>query len=93
MRASGAAKPSDCDVDYAGELDAKLLQEELRGAISKLPEYLRDVVALRDLAELPYTQVGRILGITAAAARVYRFKAITLLAAWMAKDRKRQVEK
>ena len=44
---------------------------------------LRDVVALRDLAELPYRQVGAMLGISPATARVYRCKAVRLLAAWM----------
>jgi len=80
--------PTACDVDYAANLDAKLMQGQLRLAIAKLPEYLRDVIVLRELAELPYNQVGKILGITAATARVYRFKALTLLAAWMAKDTK-----
>ena len=80
--------PTTCDVDYAANLDAKLMRKQLRTFIAKLPEYLRDVIILRELAELPYNQVGNILGITAATARVYRFKAITLLAAWMAKDTK-----
>jgi RNA polymerase sigma factor (sigma-70 family) len=72
-------------IDYAHELDTKLLQERLRSAVSRLPEYLREVVILRDLAELPYAGVGKILGISAATARVYRSKAITLLAVLMAK--------
>ena len=80
--------PTTCDVDYAANLDAKLMRKQLRTFIAKLPEYLRNVIILRELAELPYNQVGNILGITAATARVYRFKAITLLAAWMAKDTK-----
>ena len=68
------------NVDYAGELDARVLQEKLRDAISKIPDYLRDVVILRDIAELPYAQIAKILEISAATARVYRYKAITLLA-------------
>jgi DNA-directed RNA polymerase specialized sigma24 family protein len=40
---------------------------------------------LRDLAELSYAQIGRILGISPATARVYRCKAIQLLAVWMGK--------
>ncbi len=67
----------------AGELDSKYLQETLRGCVAQLPEYLRDVITLRDLAELPYAQVGKILGISAATARVYRYKAIQLLSVWM----------
>jgi len=65
------------------EIDSKYLREALRGYIAQLPENLRNVVALRDLAELPYNQVGKILGISAGTARVYRCKAIQLLAVWM----------
>jgi len=71
----------------AHHFDSKCLQETLRRHIARLPEYLRDVITLHDLAELPYPQVGKILGITAATARVYRCKAIQLLAVWMSKER------
>lgn len=67
------------------ELNSKNLQDSLRYSIAQLPEHLRSVVTLHDLAELPYGQVGRILGITAATARVYRCKAIQLLAVWINK--------
>ena len=77
-------KPLQQDVGPADDFDAKLLQDKLRAAIEKLPNYLREVVVLRDLAELSYEQVSNILGISAATARVYRSKAITLLAAMMA---------
>ncbi|MBL7214189.1 MAG: RNA polymerase sigma factor [Phycisphaerae bacterium] len=66
--------------DPAGYLDTMDLQQRLRDAIAKLPDYLGDVVVLRDLAEMPYKQVAKILGITTAAARVYRHKALKLLA-------------
>lgn len=66
--------------DPAGYLDAMDLQQRLRDAIAGLPDYLLDVVVLRDLAEMPYQQVAKILGITTAAARVYRHKALKLLA-------------
>jgi RNA polymerase sigma-70 factor (ECF subfamily) len=72
----------------ADELDSKSLQETLRCCITRLPEHLRNVVTLRDLAELSYAQIGRILGISAATARVYRCKAIQLLAVWMGKEEK-----
>ena len=68
------------------ELDSKYLQEALRNYIAQLPEYLRNVLTLRDLAELSYDEIGRILGITAGTARVYRCKAIQLLAVWMGKE-------
>jgi RNA polymerase sigma-70 factor (ECF subfamily) len=68
------------------ELDSKYLQETLRDCIAQLPEHLRNVITLRDLAELSYAQIGRILGISAATARVYRCKAVQLLAVWMSKE-------
>ena len=71
----------------ANELDSKYLQETLRCYIAQLPEHLRNVITLRDLAELSYAQIGRILGISASAARVYRCKAIQLLATWMSKEK------
>lgn len=74
-------------ISPANELDSKYLQETLRCHIAQLPEHLRNVIMLRDLAELSYAQVGRILGISAATARVYRCKAIQLLAVWMGKER------
>ena len=73
----------DNNNDPAGYLDAMDLQQGLRDAIAKLPDYLGDVVVLRDLAEMPYQQVAKILGITTTAARVYRHKALKLLTLWM----------
>lgn len=70
----------------AQEVDSEYMQEALRRCIAQLPEHLRNVVALRDLAELPYAQVGRILGISAGTARVYRCKAVQLLAMWISKE-------
>lgn len=68
------------------ELDSKYLQEILRDCIAQLPEHLRNVITLRDLAELSYAQIGRILGISSATARVYRCKAVQLLAVWMGRE-------
>lgn len=70
----------------AKELDSKYLQEALRRYIAQLPEHLRNVVTLRDLGEMSYAQVGRILGISSATARVYRCKAVQLLAVWMSEE-------
>jgi RNA polymerase sigma factor (sigma-70 family) len=67
------------------EISQKQLVDTLRAYVALLPKHLQDVVALRDLAELPYSQVARVLGITPGTARVYRCKAVTLLAAWMNK--------
>lgn len=71
------------------ELDSMQLQQRLRKAISELPDYLGDVIVLRDLAQMPYEQVAGILGIRTAAARVYRHKAIQLLAKWMSQSESR----
>lgn len=68
------------------ELDSKYMQETLRNCVAQLPEHLRNVISLRDLAELSYAQIGKILGISAATARVYRCKAVQLLAVWMSKE-------
>ena len=70
----------------AEELDSKYLQETLRGCIAQLPEHLRNVITLRDLAELSYAQIGGILGISAATARVYRCKALQILTVLMGKE-------
>jgi len=70
----------------ANELNSRYLQESLRCGIAQLPEHLRSVVTLHDLAELSYVQVGKILEITEATARVYRCKAIQLLSVWMNKE-------
>jgi len=69
------------------ELDAEYLRDALRCSIARLPENLRDVVSLHDLGDLSYIQVGKILGITAATARVYRCRAIQLLSVWMGRKK------
>ena len=68
------------------ELDSKQLQERLREGIAQLPDALREIIILRDLAELSYEQVGKMLGISAATARVYRCKAVRQLAVWLQKE-------
>ncbi|MBN2131238.1 MAG: sigma-70 family RNA polymerase sigma factor [Sedimentisphaerales bacterium] len=65
------------------DFDTKHLADSLRRHIAELPEHLRSVVTLRDLGELPYAEVARIMGISTGTARVYRCKAVQLLAAWM----------
>jgi RNA polymerase sigma factor (sigma-70 family) len=67
----------------AYDLDAQQLRATLRKHIASLPEHLRNVVMLHDLGELSYEQVGRILQIPPGTVRVYRCKAVQLLAVWM----------
>ena len=71
----------------ADDLDARQLRQALRRCIARLPQALQGVVVLKDLAEMPYAQVARTLGITVATARVYRHRALRLLSAWMARRR------
>jgi len=52
----------------------------LRQAIVQLPRHLRELVLLRDLAQMPYHRVASILGITVGTARVYRRQAVLRLA-------------
>jgi RNA polymerase sigma-70 factor (ECF subfamily) len=60
--------------------DSELL-DALRVAIEDLPVRLREVIVLRDLAEMSYRDVGRTLGLTVGTARVYRREAIVALTA------------
>lgn len=85
-RLSAPAAPAKTAGSPDRELDSRDLQETLRSCIAQLPEHLRNVLTLRDLAELSYSQISRILGISAGTARVYRCKAIQLLALWMNKE-------
>ena len=72
--------------DGVADLDAKELQELLRTNIARLPDRLQSVVLLKDLAELPYSQVAKALEISVGTTRVYRCRAIKLLNTWMAKQ-------
>jgi len=68
------------------DFDARHLADNLRDRIAELPEHLRQVITLRDLGELSYAEVARIMGISVGTARVYRCKAVQLLAMWMNKE-------
>jgi len=82
---SKATNNAEATQPHVNEIDCKFLAETLRRYVAQLPEHLRDVITLRDLAELSYAEVGRLLGISPATARVYRCKAVQLLAIWMNK--------
>ena len=82
-RVQAVSKTETCQRPPEYEIDQKALVEKLRIYISRLPEHLQDVVVLRDLAEMSYSQVSKTLGISTGTARVYRCKAVQLLAVWM----------
>lgn len=77
-----AEAPSEA-ADPGRDFDTKYLGESLRRHLAQLPAHLQDVIMLRDLGELSYAEVARALGISVGTARVYRCKAVQLLAAWM----------
>jgi len=81
------SKRANQPVNGANELNSKYLCETLIYHLTQLPKHLRSVIILRDLAELSYGQVGMILGVTAATARVYRCRAIQLLSIWMNEEK------
>jgi RNA polymerase sigma factor (sigma-70 family) len=71
------------------DFDAGRLAESLRSHIAQLPEHLRNVIMLRDLGELSYAEVARIMGISTGTARVYRCKAVQMLAMWVTEEENR----
>jgi RNA polymerase sigma factor (sigma-70 family) len=81
------SKRANKPVNRTNELNSKYLRETLIYHLTQLPKHLRSVIILRDLAELSYSQVGMILGVTAATARVYRCRAIQLLSIWMNEEK------
>ena len=55
----------------------------LQDAICELPDRLRSVILLRDIAQMPYRRVASLLGITSGTARLYRRHAVVRLAELM----------
>jgi RNA polymerase sigma factor (sigma-70 family) len=70
----------------AGGFDQREILEKMRQAICQLPTHLRNVIVLRELAELPYSHVARILGIRSGTARLYRREAIVRLSHLMGRE-------
>jgi RNA polymerase sigma factor (sigma-70 family) len=68
------------------ELDAGELREILRNGIARLPARLQHVLMLKDIAEMSYPQVAKLLNLSIASARVYRHRAVRLLSRWMARQ-------
>jgi RNA polymerase sigma factor (sigma-70 family) len=71
---------ADVNLEHMG------LVERLRAAVLKLPDHLRDVVVLHDLAGLDYRRVAGMLKITTGTARVYRRQAIIRLSVKLEKE-------
>ena len=78
--AAGRATSDDGDGETPDGVAASDRQESLRRAVAQLPAHLRNVVVLRDLSRMSYEEVGRILRIEPATARVYRRHAVVRLA-------------
>ena len=83
---SSVVPPAEEAADVQIDVNVKYLTENLRCHVAQLPEHLRNVVMLRDFGELSYAEVARIMGISVGTARVYRCKAVQLLATWMNKE-------
>ncbi|MCP4247906.1 MAG: sigma-70 family RNA polymerase sigma factor [bacterium] len=81
-----AADPSRDDPSNSQPRSASARIPELRRAVHTLPPHLRDVVVLRDMMELPYATVGRMLDIRPTTARVYRRQAIVRLGGLLRDD-------
>ncbi len=60
--------------------DQREILERMREAICELPLHLRNVIILRDLAQLSYAEVADMLGIRMGTARLYRHQAVARLA-------------
>lgn len=88
--ADNQSNPSQSS-DPGMELDTQELCQRLRSAMVHLPDYLSDVIALHDLAELSYQEVAEILGIRVTTVRVYRHKALMLLASCLDRNNKNEV--
>lgn len=78
MTQAGEEEPT-AEIDF----DTRHLAESLRSRIAQLPEHLRNVIMLRDFGELSYEEVARIMGVSTGTARVYRCKAVQMLAMWV----------
>ncbi|MBN1346245.1 MAG: sigma-70 family RNA polymerase sigma factor [Phycisphaerae bacterium] len=67
-------------------VDHLRLVEQMRQAVLRLPNHLRDVLVLRDMAEMDYLRIAGILRIAPATARVYRRQAVIRLSVMLAKE-------
>jgi RNA polymerase sigma-70 factor (ECF subfamily) len=78
--AIAADRPEDAPTPDGGPEERPVTHSRLREALAGLPAHLRNVVVLRDLSRMSYEEVGRVLRIQPATARVYRRHAVVKLA-------------
>lgn len=77
---AGRGEPAAPPAETTGPLGG------LREALAQLPAHLRNVIVLRDLSQMSYADVARILRIDPATARVYRRHAVVRLAELMTEE-------
>jgi RNA polymerase sigma-70 factor, ECF subfamily len=83
---SSVVPPAEEAKDVQIDVNVKHLTENLRYHVAQLPEHFRNVIMLRDFGELSYAEVARMMDISVGTARVYRCKAVQLLATWMNRE-------
>jgi RNA polymerase sigma-70 factor (ECF subfamily) len=70
---NGRHAPEAAELEVASRaedlLDGKLLAEQARAALERLPDLYREAFVLRDLEELPASEVADLLGVDAATVR------------------------
>lgn len=86
VREEEAPEPTAA-LDAEGALDRVRARERLRAAIAALPRRQREVVLLRVDADLPFAEIGSVLGITENAAKVSFHHALARLRAHLGEER------
>jgi RNA polymerase sigma-70 factor (ECF subfamily) len=71
----------DPDLSPEEQLDYQELQHQVKEAIATLPERYQQVVILRYLVQLPFSEIGRLVGIPQATAKTHFQRARPLLRA------------
>jgi RNA polymerase sigma-70 factor (ECF subfamily) len=80
------SQTADSDSDPEAVLQQKFIASYVNECVSKLPQKYRDVVFLRIYAELPFSQIADILGITENSAKVVYYRAKNALRKDLFKD-------
>ena len=57
----------------------KTVTDAVRRIVDRIPDKYRDVVILRIYGELPFSQVGKVLGISEGSAKIIFFRAKKML--------------